>query len=181
MQSIGRNDTISVPGLCTPTTATMSPSVAAMLYAGAVDETAMTTLEIMPSAPWRRPLLPGALGSAMTFAAIGHHLPPVPPWPGMLVLYLNTIFMYRFLIRNCFSGKWAWHEQLAAGWPYQLPPGRHGGQPRAGGHGGRARRQGRQPRRPARWPAGQDDDAAGRGHSTVSRALRSAAVPAPAP
>jgi hypothetical protein len=31
MQSIGRNDTMSVPGLCTPTTATMRPSVAAML------------------------------------------------------------------------------------------------------------------------------------------------------
>ena len=31
MQSIGRNDAISVPGLCTPTIATMRPSVAAML------------------------------------------------------------------------------------------------------------------------------------------------------
>src|SRR5436190_7666967 len=56
MHSIGRNDTISVPGLCTPTTATISPSVAAMLYAGAVEETAITTLESSPSAPARRPL-----------------------------------------------------------------------------------------------------------------------------
>src|SRR5215475_6218552 len=56
MQSIGRNDTISVPGLCTPTTATIRPSVAAMLYAGAVEETAITTLDISPSAPARRPL-----------------------------------------------------------------------------------------------------------------------------
>src|SRR5438045_4215562 len=56
MQSIGRNDTISVPGLCTPTTATIRPSVAAMLYAGAVEETAITTLESSPSAPARRPL-----------------------------------------------------------------------------------------------------------------------------
>ncbi len=31
MQSIGRNETISVPGLCTPTTLTMRPRVAAML------------------------------------------------------------------------------------------------------------------------------------------------------
>ena len=31
MQSIGRNDTISVPGVCMPTTATIRPSVAAML------------------------------------------------------------------------------------------------------------------------------------------------------
>ena len=31
MHSIGRNDTMSVPGLCTPTTATIRPSVAAML------------------------------------------------------------------------------------------------------------------------------------------------------
>ena len=56
MHSIGRNDTISVPGLCTPTTATIRPSVAAMLYAGAVEETAITTLESSPSAPARRPL-----------------------------------------------------------------------------------------------------------------------------
>src|SRR5579859_7750969 len=56
MHSIGRNDTTSVPGLCTPTTATMRPSVAAMLYAGAVEETAITTLETSPSAPARRPL-----------------------------------------------------------------------------------------------------------------------------
>src|ERR1700729_3858402 len=67
MQSIGRNDTISVPGLCTPTTATIRPSVAAMLYAGAVDETAITTLDSSPSAPARRPLSceAGAMGSAM--------------------------------------------------------------------------------------------------------------------
>jgi hypothetical protein len=31
MHSIGRNDTTSVPGLCTPTMATTSPRVAAML------------------------------------------------------------------------------------------------------------------------------------------------------
>jgi hypothetical protein len=31
MHSIGRNETISVPGLCTPTMATTRPSVAAML------------------------------------------------------------------------------------------------------------------------------------------------------
>src|ERR1700689_3860212 len=67
MQSIGRNEKISVPGLCTPTMATIRPSVAAMLYAGAVDETAITTLEISPSDPARRPLLTGALRSAMTF------------------------------------------------------------------------------------------------------------------
>src|SRR5579862_10073764 len=70
MHSIGRNDTTSVPGLCTPTTATMRPSVAAMLYAGAVEETAITTLETSPSAPVRRPLSreagadAGATGSA---------------------------------------------------------------------------------------------------------------------
>ena len=56
MHSIGRNDTISVPGLCTPTTATIRPRVAAMLYAGAVEETAITTLDSSPSAPARRPL-----------------------------------------------------------------------------------------------------------------------------
>src|SRR5579859_2365881 len=71
MHSIGRNDTTSVPGLCTPTTATMRPSVAAMLYAGAVEETAITTLETSPSAPARRPLSRAAGTEAGTGAAAG--------------------------------------------------------------------------------------------------------------
>src|SRR5690242_20142418 len=83
MQSIGRKDTISVPGLCNPTTATIRPSVAAMLYAGAVEETAITTLESSPSAPARRPLswvcadaagaeiTGGAVVSALTRVAMG--------------------------------------------------------------------------------------------------------------
>src|SRR5579859_653971 len=73
MHSIGRNDTTSVPGLCTPTTATMRPSVAAMLYAGAVEETAITTLETSPSAPARRPLSRAAAAGteAGTGAAAG--------------------------------------------------------------------------------------------------------------
>src|SRR6476646_10403723 len=73
MHSSGRNDTISVPGLCTPTTATIRPSVAAMLYAGAVEETAITTLESSPSAPARRPLSwagADAAGAAITAGAI---------------------------------------------------------------------------------------------------------------
>ena len=94
MQSIGRNDTISVPGLCTPTTATIRPSVAAMLYAGAVEETAITTLESSPSAPARRPLswssawaadaagaaiTAGAVVSALTRVVMGvYRLPPGP-------------------------------------------------------------------------------------------------------
>ena len=42
------NDTISTAGACTPTpaTATMKPSVAARLYAGAVDAIAMTRFEM---------------------------------------------------------------------------------------------------------------------------------------
>src|SRR5260370_40486922 len=71
MQSIGRNDTTSVPGLCTPTMATIRPSVAAMLYAGAVEETAITPLEISPSAPARRPLSGGATGSAIAMEGMG--------------------------------------------------------------------------------------------------------------
>jgi hypothetical protein len=47
-----------------------------MLYAGAVDETAMTTLEIRPSDPARRPLLEGALCSTTTFVTTWHRLPP---------------------------------------------------------------------------------------------------------
>src|SRR6185437_10097394 len=121
MQSIGRNDTISVPGLCTPTTATIRPSVAAMLYAGAVDETAITTLDSSPSAPARRPLsceavpwpaVPraaapwaaagaeitgGAVVSALTRVVMGvYRLPPGPVAGAMAVLCRNTIFLYRF-------------------------------------------------------------------------------------
>src|SRR5690349_9917685 len=73
MQSIGRNDTISVPGLCTPVTATIRPSVAAMLYAGAVEETAITTLDSSPSAPARRPLSwagADAAGAVITAGAV---------------------------------------------------------------------------------------------------------------
>src|SRR5436190_23444408 len=114
MHSIGRNDTISVPGLCTPTTATIRPSVAAMLYAGAVEETAITTLESSPSAPARRPLSwpaaswagPDAAGAAITAGAVVfaltrvvmgvYRLPPGPVAGVMAVLYSNTIFLYRF-------------------------------------------------------------------------------------
>src|SRR5439155_5671706 len=120
MQSIGRNDTISVPGLCTPTRATIRPSVAAMLYAGAVEETAITTLESSPSAPARRPLFweaalwaaalwaaaaaaitGGAVVSALTRVVMGvYRLPPGPGAGAMAVLYLNTILLYRFWIRS---------------------------------------------------------------------------------
>src|SRR6266516_1622885 len=116
MHSIGRNDTISVPGLCTPTTATIRPSVAAMLYAGAVEETAITTLESSPSAPARRPLsweaasretapwafagaaiTGGAVVSALTRVVMGvYRLPPGPGAGAMAVLYSNTILLYRF-------------------------------------------------------------------------------------
>src|SRR5579864_2936133 len=123
MHSIGRNDTTSVPGLCTPTTATMRPSVAAMLYAGAVEETAITTLETSPRAPARRPLsraagagagagaaavaagpVPrsgGATGSAMVSVVmmVGTAFRPAGCW-AMAVLYSNTILLYRFEIRN---------------------------------------------------------------------------------
>jgi hypothetical protein len=47
MQSIGRKDTSSTAGAASPTpwTATMKPSVAARLYAGAVDAVAMTMFD----------------------------------------------------------------------------------------------------------------------------------------
>src|SRR5580700_4761423 len=103
MHSIGRNETMSVPGLCTPTTATMRPSVAAMLYAGAVDETAITTLDSSPSAPARRPLSGGATGSAVVrvvrvvrVVMMAYRLPPGAGCRALSVLYRNTILLYRF-------------------------------------------------------------------------------------
>src|SRR6516164_320834 len=124
MQSIGRNDTMSVPGLCTPTMATIRPSVAAMLYAGAVEETAITTLEISPSAPARRPLsdacwpvsgtrtlvswarrlvswarrpvFGGAVGSAITVMVIAlHRLLPGAGCPG----YGDTVSQYHIAVQ----------------------------------------------------------------------------------
>src|ERR1700749_134216 len=48
MHSIGTNDTNSTAGACVPTpaTATSSPSVAAIQYAGAVDATPIATLDM---------------------------------------------------------------------------------------------------------------------------------------
>src|SRR6185312_4259946 len=59
------NETISTAGAWrpTPATATMKPSVAARLYAGAVDAIAMTRFEMYPSASGFRPLLPGTVVS----------------------------------------------------------------------------------------------------------------------
>ena len=60
------NATIRTAGACTPTpaTATMKPSVAARLYAGAVDATAMTRFEMYPIALRLRPLWPGSVVSS---------------------------------------------------------------------------------------------------------------------
>src|SRR2546429_6300188 len=60
------NDTISTAGAWkpTPATATMKPSVAARLYAGAVDAIAITRFEMYPSASGLRPLLPGTVVSS---------------------------------------------------------------------------------------------------------------------
>src|SRR5689334_8477141 len=112
MQSIGRNDTTSVPGLCTPTRATIRPSVAAMLYAGAVEETAITTLESSPSAPARRPLswpaapwawagaagagvTAGAVISALTRVVMGVYRLP----PGRLPGHGSTVSQYHIVVQ----------------------------------------------------------------------------------
>jgi hypothetical protein len=59
----------------TPTKATMKPSVAARLYAGAVDATPMTTLETSPSAPDLSPLpLPPSLLGRIAAVRRGRHL-----------------------------------------------------------------------------------------------------------
>src|ERR1700679_263668 len=57
IQNIGTNDTSSTAGPCVPTPApaTSNPSVAAIEYAGAVDETPITTLDRKPIAPIFRP------------------------------------------------------------------------------------------------------------------------------
>ena len=57
MHHIGMKARMVTIGACTPIATTTKPSVAAMLYAGAVEATAMTTLEIRPA---RRSLIPSA-------------------------------------------------------------------------------------------------------------------------
>ena len=70
MNSIGTNAITITIGVWKTTIATTAPMVAASEYAGAVDETPMTTLDSSPSAPVLRPLPPGpsavAGGSAVT-------------------------------------------------------------------------------------------------------------------
>jgi len=48
-----------IAGALTPTTITTKPSVAAKLYAGAVEATPMTTLDSNPSTPGLSPLSSG--------------------------------------------------------------------------------------------------------------------------
>ena len=67
MQSIGRNARIMTAGACRPTASTTTPIVAARLYAGAVEATPITTLDIRPSAPPFSPLSPP--GSSVTSAS----------------------------------------------------------------------------------------------------------------
>src|SRR6476646_10003240 len=64
MKSIGRNARIITAGDCRPTASTTALMVAARLYAGAVEATPMTTLDIRPSAPPFSPLSPP--GSSVT-------------------------------------------------------------------------------------------------------------------
>ena len=67
------NATINTAGACTPTpaTATMKPSVAARLYAGAVDATAMTRFEIVPD----RVALRGPYGREASVSSAGCCVP----------------------------------------------------------------------------------------------------------
>ena len=51
MNHIGKKAQMVTIGACTPIATTTKPSVAARLYAGAVEAMPMTTLEIRPSAP----------------------------------------------------------------------------------------------------------------------------------
>src|SRR5664279_3153289 len=58
---IGTKASTTMDGDCNPTRATIRPSVAARLYAGAVDATPMTTLERSPIAPVFSPLPPSSV------------------------------------------------------------------------------------------------------------------------
>ena len=87
MKSIGRNARIITAGDCRPTASATAPIVAARLYAGAVEATPITTLDIRPSAPPFSPLSPP--GSSVTPAgrrrghAGRHRYLPVGRPPGV--------------------------------------------------------------------------------------------------
>ncbi|CAL2057616.1 exported hypothetical protein [Streptomyces murinus] len=104
ISSIGTNASMVTIGAWSPTPATMIPSVAARLYAGPVDASAMTTEENIPSAsprsPFRptpepgagrppdTPLLPKSLTFDSNAGAVGVQIqgrptggPPSPPTP----------------------------------------------------------------------------------------------------
>src|SRR5215472_16186702 len=77
VRKIGMNASTATMGEPSPTTATMKPSVAARLYAGAVDATPMTVVATSPSAPDLRPLstcCSAAPGGAPSAVAITFHL-----------------------------------------------------------------------------------------------------------
>ena len=80
MKSIGRNARIITAGDCRPTASTTAPIVAARLYAGAVEATPITTLDIRPSAPPFSPLSPPDSSTTSTggvVGTLGDMLPPV--------------------------------------------------------------------------------------------------------
>src|ERR1700734_3382480 len=77
VRKIGTNAMTATIGEPSPTTATMKPSVAARLYAGAVDATPMTVAATSPRAPPLRPLstcCSAAPGGAPAAVAMSLHL-----------------------------------------------------------------------------------------------------------
>src|SRR6476661_8259244 len=71
MKSIGKNARIITAGDCRPTARATAPMVAARLYAGAVEATPITTLDIRPSAPPLSPLSPPGSSGASTGGVVG--------------------------------------------------------------------------------------------------------------
>src|ERR1039458_3237725 len=72
MNHMGKKARTVTTGAWRPIATTTKPSVAAMLYAGAVEATAMTMLEIRPSAPVLRPFS----GARLAGSTISATLPP---------------------------------------------------------------------------------------------------------
>src|ERR1700704_5195919 len=74
--SIGTNASTATSGAFSPTAATTKNSVAARLYAGAVDATPITTLDTRPRAPVLRPLPPDSSTVSMPVAKVAMGPPP---------------------------------------------------------------------------------------------------------
>ena len=89
-------------GACSPMATTTKPSVAARLYAGAVEATPMTMLEIRPSAPAFKPFSGAPCAGSTTIEATS------PPFYELCAgIFANTAVRACFIPPGCGHDSWS--------------------------------------------------------------------------